>query len=76
MSAQERAASLVNSGLAPSMPIAQVKKGKGDKSGKIVDKIPSLVDSDDEDDDEDDTSFGIIPKAKILKDSREAMNQF
>ena len=73
MSAQERASSLVNSGLPSSVPVvAQVKKGS--KSGKSIDKIPSLVDSEDEDDDEDDTSFGIIPKSKILEDTRQSMN--
>ena len=73
MSAQERASLLVNSGLPSTLPVAQVEKGSKGSKGSVS-KIPSLADSDDEEDDEDDTSFGIIPKSKILDDSRESMN--
>lgn len=73
MSAQERASSLVNSGLPSSLP--STKSMKDGKSDKYLEKVPSLADSDDEEDeDEDETSFGIIPKSKIIEDTRQSMN--
>ena len=43
------------------------KKGKGME--KEIERIASLDESDDSDE-EDDTSFGIIPKSRILSDTR------
>ena len=56
MTPEERASSLANSGLSSS-----AKQGSANVDSKV--KV-SLSDSDEE---EDDTSYGIIPKSKLIK---------
>ena len=65
MTPQERASSLSSSGL-PDLSKGK-KKGKGVE--KEIERIASLDESD-ESEEEDDTSFGIIPKSRILSDTR------
>ena len=72
MTPQERASSLSRSGL----PALSGSKTKREDKRREYERISSLDESDDDDDEEDETSFGIIPKSRILADARQSMTEF